>query len=106
MEPNKKIDPPLARNNTRLFNELKKKKKKVVVFQGYKYIRQDLNTLIPQCGIIAKTEDYVPWNPVKRCYSDANMNRFPAYAEAVCFLQEEFETRNPKPKAKKEAGDE
>lgn len=86
MEPTKKVDPPQARNNTKIFNKLVLEGKEVFVFQGYKYVLKNSTTLIPVCGIIAKKKDFTPFDPVSKKYPNLNMNRFLAYAEALEYL--------------------
>ena len=102
MEPNKKVDPPQARNNTSLFAKLEKEGKEIVIFQGYKYIFKDKNTLIPQCGLIAKKKDFTKWNEKKNLYSNLNMNRFPAYRDALIYLQGDLELEEEIPQPEDE----
>lgn len=87
MEPNTKVDPPQARDNTALFKKLEAEGKEILVFEGYKYIKKDGNTLIPQCGIIAQRKDYTPFDPIRKIYGNLNMNRYLAYCEAMEWLE-------------------
>ena len=72
-----------------------KKGNEIITFQGYKYIFKDIDTLVPKCGLVANRKDYTRWNERKQLYPNLNMNRFPAYAEALIHLNS-----IPKPKKK------
>ena len=88
MKFNKKIDPPQAHNNAKLYIKAVAAGKEVIVIQGYKYVLATSKTLIPQFGIIAKLKDFIPFDEKTGISPNVNMNRFYAYAEALYYLHE------------------
>lgn len=103
MQPNKKIEPPQARNNIALFKKLIDQDKTCVVFEGYKYILKNANTLVPACGLIAKRKDFTPWSEALNAYPNVNMNRYSAYAKALEWLNDHPGDKPPLKKAKGKA---